>query len=71
MSYKYLQQKDLQNVVERTGCLAPCTFLEYRIIKSVEVVSKTLIIICKSKGRNASTNRANFKHWVKQRGWGF
>ena len=44
MSYKFLQQKDLQSVVDRTGCLAPCTFLEYRITKSVEVVSKTFIL---------------------------
>ena len=52
MSYKYLQQKDLQSIVDRTGCLAPCTFTEYRITKSVEVVGKTLFIEITSKGSN-------------------
>ena len=32
----------MQNVVVYSGCLLPCTYTEFKIIQSVDLVSKTM-----------------------------
>ena len=41
MAYKELQEGVPKTVLERTGCLAPCSYKEYRISDSNDIVGKS------------------------------
>ena len=45
--YNDMHEEDLKSVVERTGCLAPCSYTEYRIKASIELVSIFFCIAAK------------------------